>query len=183
MSRQTTRLMVLGVVASREPASGYGIEKALDEWAVSRWTTIAPASIYQQLRTLRARELIEPTDDSTARAAEYRATPAGRAELHSLLLELLGERDPHPLSLIPLLHFTPGLSVEELDAGLAARIRVIDDALALEDEMLARSAELGPSHVAEIFRLTWHGLRADRDWCQAFRQRLAAEQRGEPPHQ
>lgn len=174
MSRQTTRLMVLGIVSYREPVSGYGIEKVLDEWAVSRWTTIAPASVYQQLRTLSAQGFIEPTEGSSARATEYRCAPEGRTELHSLLLGLLGERDPHPLSLIPLLHFTPSLSIEELDAGLAARISAIDDALALESELLARSAELGPSHVSEIFRLSWHGLRADRDWCREFRQRLAA---------
>jgi DNA-binding PadR family transcriptional regulator len=140
---------------------------------VSRWTTIAPASIYQQLRTLTADGFIAPVSGSNGRAAEYRNTAAGRAALRLLLLALLDERDIQPLSLIPLLHFTPSLSIEELDAGLAARIAAIDGSLALRDEMIARSEAIGPSHVTEIFRLTWHGLQADRDWCAGFRQRLA----------
>jgi DNA-binding PadR family transcriptional regulator len=166
--------MVLGVVAYRQPISGYGIQKTLEEWAVSRWTTIAPASIYQQLRTLSAHGSVEPQPGSTGRAAEYRCTPTGQAELRELLLALLHERDFQPLSLIPLLYFTPSLSVEELSAGLAGRIQAIDDALAMEDAMIARSETLAPSGVTEIFRLTWRGLRADRDWCQEFRGRLTS---------
>ncbi|QDZ14345.1 PadR family transcriptional regulator [Humibacter ginsenosidimutans] len=175
MSRQTTRLMVLGVVAYRGPISGYGIEKTLDEWAVSRWTTIAAASVYQQLRTLTAAGFIEPSSGATARAVDYACTPAGTAELHRLLLELLHERDVRPLSLIPLLHFTPSLEPGELHDGLALRIARIDEALALEDEFLNRSLDLGPSHATEIFRLTWHGLRADKAWCEGFRRRLLVQ--------
>jgi DNA-binding PadR family transcriptional regulator len=175
MSRQTTRVMVLGVIAYREPVSGYGIAKTLDEWAVSRWTTIAPASVYQQLRTLDAQGFLQPATPSRGRATEYRCTTTGREELHRLLLDLLGERDIRPLSLIPLLHFTPSLDTAELRDGLTARIAAIDDALAMEDRMLARSATLAPSHVTEIFRLTWHGLRADKAWCQEFLARLGAE--------
>jgi len=176
VSRSTTRLMVLGVIAYRQPMSGYGIQKTLDEWAVSRWTTIAPASIYQQLRTLTAQGAVEPTPGATGRAVEYVCTPTGREELRELMLSLLHERDFQPLSLIPLLYFTPSLSTEELDAGLADRIQAIDEALAMEHAMIARSEALGPSHVTEIFRLTWHGLRADRDWCQEFRARLINRQ-------
>ncbi|HXD62482.1 MAG TPA: PadR family transcriptional regulator [Lacisediminihabitans sp.] len=173
MSRQSTRIMVLGIVAYRQPISGYGIEKTLAEWAVDRWTTIAPASVYQQLRTLGRSGLIEPVAGSTTRAAEFRCTSAGRDELHRLLLDLLEERDVRPLSLIPLLHFTPSLSTAELEHGLTARVAAIDAALAASDAMLARSGELAASHVMEIFRLTLHGLRADRDWCRSFLHRLA----------
>ncbi|UAJ80390.1 helix-turn-helix transcriptional regulator [Leifsonia sp. ZF2019] len=178
MSRRSTRLMVLGVVAYRNPISGYGIEKTLDEWAVSRWTTIAPASIYQQLRTLTAQGAVEPVAGSRGRAAEHRCTPAGHEQLRRLLLELLHERDFRPMSLLPLLYFTPSLTSEELDAGLASRIRLLDQALESEDAMIARSEELGPSHVTEIFRLTWRGLRADRDWCAEYRARLRANHSG-----
>lgn len=41
--------------------------------------------------------------------------------------------------------------------------------------MLERAATLGPAHVTEIFRLNWHGLRADRAWCSEFRERVLAE--------
>ncbi len=85
---------------------------------------------------------------------------------------LLHERDFQPMNLMPLLYFTPSLSIEELDAGIATRVQVIDDALAMEQAMIERSETVGPSHVTEIFRLTWHGLRADRDWCNEFRGRL-----------
>jgi DNA-binding PadR family transcriptional regulator len=175
MSSQITRLMVLGVIAYRQPISGYGIQKTLDEWAVARWTTIAPASIYQQLRTLTSRGFIEAVNGSGGRAAAVECTSAGQAELRALLLALLNEHDFQPLSLIPLLHFTPSLSIEELERGLSARIAAIDAALGKEEELVARSAALGRSHVAEIFRLTWHGLRADRAWCEEFRQRLVSQ--------
>lgn len=172
MSRQTTRLMVLGIVAHRQPVSGYDIAKVLEEWAVSRWTTIAPASIYQQLRTLTANNFIAQDGMTATRATRYTCTTAGSTELRRLLLELLDESDVQPLSLIPLLHFTPMLTTEQLDTGLAARIAAIDRALGLENDMIERSAAVAPAHVTEIFRLTWHGLRADKTWCQEFRQRL-----------
>ncbi len=173
MAKQTTRIMVLGVVASRQPLSGYGIEKVLAEWAVDRWTTIAPASIYQQLRSLTAASLIEQAaDGTTRRAIEYRCTATGRDELHRLLLALLNEQDFQPLSLIPLLHFTPALTAVELATGLRRRVALIDQALAHEPEVIERAEASGPAHVAEIFRLTWHGYRADRAWCQEFLTRL-----------
>ncbi|NNC11695.1 hypothetical protein HII28_07380 [Planctomonas sp. JC2975] len=172
MSRSTTRLMVLGVVAYRGPIGGYGIEKTFNEWAVQRWASIAPPSIYQQLKTLNSEELIEPVAPASGRATEYRCTTAGQEELHRLLLDLLHEREVRPLSLVPLLHFTPTLPAAELLAGLSARIEAIDVALSLQDEMLERSAFLAPSHVAEIFRLNAHGLRGDRAWCAEFLARL-----------
>ncbi len=172
MSRQTTRLMVLGVVAYRQPVGGYDIAKVLEGWAVSRWTTIAPASIYQQLRTLNINGFVAPDRQKATRATRYTATTAGQDELRRLLLELLHESDVRPLSLIPLLHFTPTLTTEELDAGLTARVAAIDRALSLENDMIERSAALAPAHVTEIFRLTWQGLRADQTWCQDFQQRL-----------
>lgn len=172
MSRRTTRAMTLGVIASRGPISGYGIERTFAEWAVDRWTTISAASVYQQLRTLSTQGLIEPVAGRSGRATDYRCTPAGHTELRSMLLEMLGERDVRPLGLVPLLYFTPFLSRRELVDGLSARLAALDDALAVEDEMLARAAAVGPSHVLEIFRLNWHGLRADRVWCEEFRQRL-----------
>ncbi|MDQ1135721.1 hypothetical protein QE410_000520 [Microbacterium sp. SORGH_AS 1204] len=128
------------------------------------------------LRSLTVGGAIEPASGSAGRATEYRCTPSGRAALRELLLDLLHEDDFQPLSLIPLLYFTPTLTAEELDAGLAARIHTIDDALAIEDEVFAQSDTAGPSHATEIFRLMWRGLRADRDWCEEFRSRLASRQ-------
>lgn len=164
--------MILGIVAYRGPISGYGIEKVLAEWSVSRWTTIAAASVYQQLRTLSSRGLIEGASDEKERATDYVCTAEGQKVLRSLLRSLLGEQDFQPLSLIPLLHFTPSLTTAELRSGLSARVSAIDAALAHEGEILDRSLGLAPSHVAEIFRLTWHGLRADRQWCLEFLGRL-----------
>jgi DNA-binding PadR family transcriptional regulator len=65
MPKEITRMMILGVVAFRGPIGGYGIEKTLDEWSVGRWTTIAPASIYQQLRSLSSAGFIEPLTESS----------------------------------------------------------------------------------------------------------------------
>ncbi len=178
MGKQTTRIMVLGAISYRQPISGYGVERVLSEWAVDRWTTIAPASIYQQLRSLRSAGLIEPVDAGTGRAIDYRCTETGKAELHRLLRALLDEQDFQPLSLIPLLHFTPSLSRRELTEGLARRISLIDQAVAHETDVLQRAATSGPSHVTEIFRLIWHGYRADRDWCRDFLDRLEADAEG-----
>ncbi len=175
MPKQTTRLMVLGIVAYRQPISGYGIEKTLDEWAVQRWTTIAPASIYQQLRSLRDAALISETRTRTGRAIEYACTESGKQELHRMLLELLDEQDFQPLSLIPMLYFTPTLARDELEQGLSRRITLIELALDHEADVIERSDAIGPSHVTEIFRLTWHGLRADKAWCLDFRDRIRIE--------
>jgi DNA-binding PadR family transcriptional regulator len=178
MSKQTTRIMVLGVVAYRQPISGYGIEKTLREWAVDRWTAIAPASIYQQLRSLRGAGLIEPAPDGTGRALDYCCTESGLHELRHLLLSLLNEQDFQPLSLIPLLHFTPSLAVEELIDGLGRRISTLDEVLSHEVAVIAHSDASGTPHVSEIFRLTWEGYRADRDWCHGFLGRLRGANSG-----
>ncbi len=174
MPKETTRIMVLGAIAYRGPISGYGIEKVFDEWAVARWTTIAPPSIYQQLRSLSASGLITRSEERTARAVDYECADAGREQLHELLLTLLHESSPQPLSLVPLLHFTPTLSGEELVDGLTDRIARISDALRYEDEVIRQSASSGPAHASEIFRLTWEGLRADRAWCEGYLERLGA---------
>ncbi len=172
MPKETTRMMILGIVAFRGPIGGYGIQKTLDEWSVGRWATIAPASIYQQLRSLGTAGLVARPEGRSARAAVYECTDAGRKQLHDLLLSLLDETNPQPLSLIPLLHFTPALSREELVGGLTARIARIDEALDYEPRVIEQAASIGPSHVTEIFRLTWEGLRADRTWCVAYLERL-----------
>ena len=174
MPKETTRIMVLGVIAHRGPISGYGIEKTLDEWAVARWTAIAPASIYQQLRSLSSAGLIAPVGERRTRAVDYTCTDAGRNRLHELLLSLLDEPSPQPLSLIPLLHFTPTLSKEELVDGLTARIARIDDALGHERQVIHQASSVGPAYITEIFRLTWEGLRADRTWCESYLERLCA---------
>lgn len=172
MAKRTTRLMILGVIAYRQPISGYGIEKTLAEWAVHRWTTIVPASIYQQLRSLSAAALIEPTS-GTGRAVSYTCTAAGREELRTLLLSVLNDEDLVPLSLIPLLHFTPTLTAGELTAGLTRRIALLDTAIAGEADVIKQVEHHGPRHISEIFRLTWRGLDADRQWCREFLDRLA----------
>jgi hypothetical protein len=92
--------------------------------------------------------------------------------LHDLLLALLGESSPQPLSLIPLLHFTPALSATELVDGLTTRIARISASLDYESQVIEQAMLAGPSHVTEIFRLTWEGLRADRAWCEAYLERL-----------
>jgi DNA-binding PadR family transcriptional regulator len=174
MPKEISRIMVLGAIAVRGPVSGYAIEKTFDEWAVARWTTIAPASIYQQLRSLSASGFIGAVEQPVSRATQYQVTEAGTDRLHELLLALLHEQAPQPLSLIPLLHFTPALGAAELVDGLTARVARIDEALGFESEVLERAATAGPSHVLEIFRLTWEGLRADRAWCLAYLRRLEA---------
>jgi DNA-binding PadR family transcriptional regulator len=179
VSKQVTRMMVLGVIVHRGPLSGYGVEKTLNEWNVHRWTTIAPASIYQQIKSLGKAGMIELADSQTGRAVEHIATDAGREELHALLLGLLREEDFQPLSLLPLLHFTPVLAPVELIDGLERRIQTIDRALEHENEVISHADRLGPSYVGEVFRLTWHGLRADRQWCADFLDRLRASPRAD----
>lgn len=174
MAKETTRLMVLGIVAYRGPVGGYGIERILEEWAVARWTTIAPASIYQQLRSLSASGLIRESSAPRTRASEFEATDEGRERLHTMLLALLDEPRPQPMSLVPLLHFTPSLEEGELIDGLTARIHRIDEALANESAFLTAAEQNGPPHVVELFRLTLEGLRADRRWCVGYLERLSA---------
>lgn len=91
-----------------------------------------------------------------------------------MLLSLLDEPRPQPMSLVPLLHFTPTLSADELIDGLTARIARIDEALDHESAFLERAEQTGPAHVVELFRLTLEGLRGDRRWCAGYLERLSA---------
>ncbi len=91
MSAHETRMLILGAVALFEPVNGYQIRRELLSWQVDRWAKTNPGSIYHGLTSLTNLGHLVRHDllDGGREVAVYELTPAGRDELHRLLIESL----------------------------------------------------------------------------------------------
>ncbi len=84
-------MLILGAVALFEPVNGYQIRRELLSWQVDRWAKTNPGSIYHGLTSLTNLGHLVRHDllDGGREVAVYELTPAGRDELHRLLIESL----------------------------------------------------------------------------------------------
>jgi len=92
------RLLVLGAIARRGIAHGYGVHQDLTSWRADTWTNVKPGSIYHALEKLAAQGMIEPTNsgDSTKLGparTEYAITGEGKQEFIRLLEAALKNND------------------------------------------------------------------------------------------
>ncbi|THF83442.1 PadR family transcriptional regulator [Cohnella fermenti] len=92
------RLLVLGALARRGIAHGYGVHQDLVSWRADTWTSVKPGSIYHALEKLASQGLIEPSssEDSTKLGparTEYAITEEGRQEFIRLLEAALKNND------------------------------------------------------------------------------------------
>jgi DNA-binding PadR family transcriptional regulator len=92
-------MLVLGVVRGLDQAHGYQVRRELMTWRADAWAHVAPASIYQALRTLTKRGLVEEVGTESGGGPErtlYRLTPDGETEFFALVRAGISEpRDTH----------------------------------------------------------------------------------------
>lgn len=185
MARNSTRLLVLGVVRLLQPVHGYDVRRELLSWGAHDWANVSPGSIYNALKSLEGDGMIEVSgSDREGRRPErttYRVTDGGDREFTQLLLDNLwrSELPNHPILVGTA--FLPGLSRTELDAALRGRVFRLEAEIALCDEGIRQVLDSPDNrygftlhHVAESKRLTKMLLEAEAEWVRGLLYRLEA---------
>jgi DNA-binding PadR family transcriptional regulator len=172
----TTRLLVLGVVRLFGPANGYQLRRELLSWSVESWANVNPGSIYSMLSTLTAQGMVERFDISSNTGARpvavYQATPAGEAELVTLIGDALTAVAPFDRTAL--------YAALSLSVSLLTRQEVIDS-LRRRIENLRVSADghragaaaneaqgFSPPHVARMFGFPVALAEAEIAWMTGF---------------
>lgn len=172
------RLLVLGVVRILQPVHGYDVLRELLSWRADQWLSVAPGSVYNQLKTLTRAGMLEVvgTEQQGNRPARttYRVTRDGDNEFYALLRAALWRVDDaswEPLYVA--LCFAPFLTREELDAALEHRAAQLD-ALRRSTDFDLKGLDRGtaPPHVAEVYHLNRARFAAEAAWSRAFAERL-----------
>jgi DNA-binding PadR family transcriptional regulator len=169
-------MLVLGVVRALEQAHGYQVRRELVTWRADAWAGVAPASIYQALRTLTKRGLVEEVGTESGGGPErtlYRLTPDGETEFFALVRAGISEpADTHDelSAAFGFAHLLPrGEVARLLDQRVAALwgrlVRVEPPADVVPDGVK-------PAQVGALMRLGGAVLRAEIDWCLDVAERI-----------
>lgn len=187
MAVPSTRLLVLAMVRLLQPVHGYDVRRELLSWRADQWASIAQGSIYSALRTLQRDGLIDVDgvgqDGARPERTQYRISPEGELEFHSLLRETLRSIDQPKFPYMPAAVLFPFADRAEVIAALQSRIAKLEvDAEFMNSEVrrvLAGSGdpiEAEPYHVADANRFLALHLEADLQWS---RETLARIEKGE----
>lgn len=166
-------MMILGLVAWRQPVHGYDVRRELLSWRADEWANIHPGSIYHALKRLTAEGLLREvaTEKVGARPARttYEITPKGADEFESLLRKhwWIGESRVDPFQAA--LAFLPALPPAEAVAALRARADALRNSVtffrsAIEAGGWARDQK--PPHVSWQFERSIVLAEAEAGWCE-----------------
>jgi DNA-binding PadR family transcriptional regulator len=185
-----TRLLVLGAVRLFQPVHGYLLRRELETWEIGSWASIHPGSIYQALRTLTERGLLEEgeTESHGARPARtvYRLTDRGEEEFFALLRSSLVEVDD-TTSFLVATNYAVALTREEAATLFERRAAALDEArvrLAENVERMIADPET-PDSATEVLRVGAARIGGELAWCRDYADRIRAgvySFQGEPPH-
>jgi DNA-binding PadR family transcriptional regulator len=175
-----TRLLILGVLRSKQPAHGYEVRRELESWGAERWANIAYGSIYHALGRMADQglvKLVEASEPSGGPARNtYALTKLGEAEFQQLLRRYWSAREPTIDPLQVAVSFMGELPHAELVQILRQRsdaARAEAQALVVENERLPEGT---PPSVAENHLLAAFHAEAEARWAeQALRKALARE--------
>jgi DNA-binding PadR family transcriptional regulator len=178
-----TRLLILGVLRSKQPIHGYDVRRELESWRAERWANIAYGSIYFALNKMAEEGLVEVVDTDQAgkgpSRTTYTVTQEGEAEFHRLLREYWWEPktviDPFQVALA----FMHELPHEELLAALrhrAADARAKTEAL--EFAIRSKTGADVPRHVVENLRLAASHVETFMRWAE---EAIGKVERGDLP--
>src|SRR4051794_17472975 len=166
------RMLVLGVVRGLDQAHGYQVRRELMTWRADAWAHVAPASIYQALRTLTKRGLVEEVGTESGGGPErtlYRLTPDGETEFFALVRAGISEpRDTHD-ELSAAFGFAHLLPRGEVARLLDYRVAALWGQLVRVDPPPGGGAALPdgikPAQVGALLQLAAGQLRAEIDWA------------------
>lgn len=184
-----TRLLVLGAVRLFQPVHGYLLRRELETWEIGSWASIHPGSIYQALRTLTDRGLLEEGEaeaqGSRPARTVYRLTERGESEYFALLRSSLVEVDD-TTSFLVATNFSVTLSREEAATLFERRAEALErtrDALARSVDQMIADPET-PDSATEVLRVSAARAGGELAWCRDYVERIRAgvySFAGEPP--
>jgi len=170
-------MLVLGVVRDLGQAHGYQVRRELMTWRADAWANVAPASIYQALRTLTKHGLVSEVGTESGGGPErtvYRLTPDGETEFFHLVRTAVS--DPRDTldelsAAFSFLHLLPRNEVATLldhrVRALWARLIVVDPPPEPGLGAGAAGAAVDPAkppQVGALMRLVAAQVRAEIDW-------------------
>ena len=175
------RILVLGLVRDLGQGHGYQVRRELLRWRADSWAHVAPASIYQALRTLSKHGLLETVGTESGGGPErtvYRITPDGETEFFQLLRNAVSDPQDDLDALSAAFGFLHLLPAREVAGLLEYRVRALWARLVAVDPpaepaaagpdcpvvVVVQPPEGKPPQVAALGRLIAAQLRADIDW-------------------
>jgi DNA-binding PadR family transcriptional regulator len=179
-----TRLLILGVLISKQPIHGYDVRRELELWNAEQWANIAYGSIYFALNKMAEERLVEAAsaDQAGNRPARttYTITDAGRQEFERLLREYWWEYKPAIDPFQVAITFMSRMPRDELLAALRHRADSLRAHLAAWDWSIAAKvgAPSTPAHVAEQLALMKAYNEVTLGWLE---QVIGKVERGELP--
>ncbi|WP_214406426.1 PadR family transcriptional regulator [Pseudonocardia lacus] len=162
------RMLVLGVVRDLGQAHGYQVRRELTTWRVDAWANVAPASIYQALRTLTKHGLVEEVgteSDGGPERTVYRLTPDGETEFFRLVRTAVSDPGDTLAELSAAFGFLHLLPRSEVATLLDHRVRALWAQLVRVDPPEAALDEAKPAQVAALMQLAAGRVRAEIDWA------------------
>lgn len=181
----SSRLLILGVLRTKQPTHGYDIRKELETWRAEQWANVAYGSIYHALNKMAGEGLVEPVDTTDRvgnRPAKttYAITERGEEEFQRLLREYWWEPKPAIDPFQTALTFMNAMPRDELVAALHHRadLRRADLKILEWATKLKTAPPNTPRHIAENMRLAAAHAEAELYWIQDS---IAKVERGELP--
>ncbi|WZY00419.1 PadR family transcriptional regulator [Bacillus sp. FSL W7-1360] len=117
-----TRTMVLGILKSSGPMSGYEIQQMMESSQTDEWAYIKPASIYHALKKLQeeGKVVLEKVEKTGLRTKSiFNITEDGELELRQLLIQSFSRSSVvFPAHLYTALTFMRDLEQDEIIASL-----------------------------------------------------------------
>jgi hypothetical protein len=113
-----TRLLILGVLRSKQPIHGYNVRRELESWQAERWAHIAYGSIYFALNKMTVAACLRQLS-SVLLSLQFGAPRQGmRPEAASLMRRDAG----HLKHVAALLQERTGIKMPDLDDALSAHL-------------------------------------------------------------
>lgn len=172
-------MLVLGVVRTTGQAHGYQVRRELLAWRADTWAKIAPGSIYQALRTLTKRGMLEQlSTEAGSRGPErtvYRITDAGEGEFWFLVRAAVSDADTENEALNAAFAFLHLMGRSEVITLLGYRLRGLRGSLALLEQPgdISWAAET-PDQVKALVELRAGQLTVEMDWTRDLVEQLRA---------
>jgi DNA-binding PadR family transcriptional regulator len=165
-------MLVLGVVRNLGQAHGYQVRRELLTWRADAWAHVAPASIYQALRTLTKHGLVEEVGTESGGGPErtvYRLAPDGETEFFHLVRTAVSDPTDTLDELSAAFGFLHLLPRGEVAALLDHRVRALWAELVRVDPPAEAAPVLPggvkPAQVGALMQLAAARLRAEADWA------------------
>jgi DNA-binding PadR family transcriptional regulator len=166
------RMLVLGVVRQLGTAHGYQVRRELLSRRADEWASVAPGSIYQAMRTLTKRGLLEQVATESAGGPErtvYRITPDGETEFFHLVRSAISDPGDGSETLNAAFSFLHLLDRSTIAQLLGYRVQALWARLVAVEPP---EDDGKPPQVTELHKLHAAQIRAEIQWALDLSERV-----------